>query len=70
LRIISQSYKARTLSVIFEGLAGTSYEIGLVHAERVASVAGGTLQNGLIKVVMPEGPAGEYVRAELRLRVR
>jgi hypothetical protein len=70
LRIISQVYKDRTLTTTVEGLAGASYEIGLVNAGLAASISGATLESGRLRLVMAAGPAGEYLRTEISIRTR
>ncbi|MBM3311901.1 MAG: hypothetical protein FJY80_10375 [Candidatus Aminicenantes bacterium] len=70
LRVISQSFEDSTLVVVVEGLAGETYDCGLAHADRVASVTGASLSSGRLTVEFPGGPPGEYVRTVVRLRKR
>jgi hypothetical protein len=70
LRVISQSFEDSTLTVVVEGVAGASYDCGLVRADRVASVSGARLSSGRLRVDIPGGPPGEYVRTVVRIRNR
>jgi hypothetical protein len=62
LKIISTSARANTITVVTEGLAGAGYTLRLAHPERVESVSGAErVQDGL-RVTIPPGPHGEFLR--------
>jgi len=62
LRIIDVRLDNRgALRLNVEGLAGTEYILGLVRADLAGKPTGGVLENGRLKIRIPDGPKGEYV---------
>ena len=70
LKIISTEWKERVLRVVLEGLAGETYELGIVNEDRLSSVSGATRKENKFLIKMPDGPAGEFVRHTMQLSTR
>jgi len=52
------------------GLAGGSYDLGLLRADMIASVKGATLEAGKLKIDFPAKSKGGFVRKEVTLTVK
>jgi hypothetical protein len=62
LKIISMKRTGNRLEVSLDGVAGAIYAIGVLNAPRIGSLDGATLADGEIRMTMPPGPFGEFVR--------
>jgi hypothetical protein len=70
LRIIRSAWADGALRVTVEGLAGTTYDLDLTRKDLVGAVIGAKLENGKLVILMPDGPAGLYLRHEIILKKR
>ncbi|MBN1939185.1 MAG: hypothetical protein JW843_06345, partial [Candidatus Aminicenantes bacterium] len=48
------------LALKVEGLAGTEYFLDMTRPDLTGRVTGGVLENGRLKIRIPDGPEGEY----------
>jgi hypothetical protein len=62
LKILSTEWKGQRLTVVVEGLAGQSYELGALHVKRVKSVSGAELGKSGLLIGIPAGPIGDFVK--------
>ncbi len=53
-----------------EGLAGTQYQLNLTRPDLAGRVTGGIMENGRLKIRIPDGPAGEYRPHTVRIEER
>lgn len=60
----------RTPTYEFEGLAGTTYRLGVTGASRVGRLEGATLESGHLVVTFPDGPAGTFTKRTVRAVTR
>ena len=60
----------RTSTYEFEGLAGTTYRLGLTGASRVGRLEGATIEDGRLVVTFPNGPAGTFTKRNVRAVAR
>ncbi len=70
LKILKISLAGSDLTVACEGLAGREYALPILRPERVASVVGSVLSGRSLKILMPAGPAGGFVRHEVKLTLK
>jgi hypothetical protein len=70
LKILRQARSGSELTVVCEGLAGREYRLGLRGAERADSVSGAAREGSGLTLRMPPGPAGSFVRTEIRLTLK
>lgn len=61
LRIISVQRLEDRLELAVEGLAGRSYRLRVLRADRIRSVVGGSLEGDSLVIPVPRGEAGVYV---------
>jgi len=48
------------LALRVEGLSGTDYVLDMTRPDLAGRVTGGILENGRLRILIPDGPAGEY----------
>jgi hypothetical protein len=70
LRIIRSEFKDGKLKTVLEGLAGRTYPIRVVRADLIRSVSGAKQEGAVLRVQIPPGPPGEYVRHELVIGIK
>jgi len=71
LRVVNESWNATRdhLTLELSGLAGKEYALGVWNPEQVTSVKGGEITRpGKLRVQMPDGPEGNYVRLTVEIR--
>ncbi len=69
LKIISTSWKENRLAVVTEGLSGENYELRVMNGEKIKSVAGAFQEGNTLKIKIPEGKRGEFVRHEVIINI-
>ncbi len=67
LKIIRTSLRGNRLSIMVEGLSGTEYFLGAANPARIALVSGAGKTGNGIRILMPAGKAGEFVRTEFTI---
>jgi hypothetical protein len=70
LRIIRSAWADGTLRLSVEGLAGTTYRLGLTRPDLVEKATGAGFENDKLIVRIPDGPVGQYLRHEVVLKRR
>jgi hypothetical protein len=70
LRIIRSAWADGTLRLSVEGLAGTTYRLGLTRPDLVEKATGAVFENDKLIVRIPDGPVGQYLRHEVVLKRR
>jgi hypothetical protein len=70
LRIIRSEFKDGKLITVLEGLAGRTYPVRVARADLIRSVSGAKQEGAVLRVQIPPGPPGEYVRHELVIDIR
>jgi hypothetical protein len=70
LKIISTSLRGTTLNVVVEGLSGEQYKLGMVHADKLASVEGCNISGSSLIIDFPAGTVGQFVRREIALKLK
>ena len=60
----------KTLRLTVEGLAGRAYDLDLMRSEQIASVNGGTLENGKLRIAFDGKGKSGFVRKEVTLRLK
>lgn len=68
LKVITVNREQGMLSAEVEGLAGERYELPVVNAGKIISVAGGERQGSVIAIQMAAGEWGEFIRQQIRIR--
>lgn len=69
LKIISQKFENRKLSIITEGLPGNIYELGIQHDILIQSVAGAQIKDGKLEIKIP-GEGNDFVKHLVEISVR
>lgn len=69
LKLISLRREGNQLKVTIEGLAGQFYALPLTQPKLVKTVSGAELQGDKILIQIPAGPAGEFLRHEISLKL-
>jgi hypothetical protein len=67
LKIIRTSVEGRRMRVVVEGLAGSTYELGVMNADLLKSVEGARLTGSALVISFPPGQPEEFVRKEMVL---
>jgi hypothetical protein len=70
LKILAINFKDKQLKVSVEGLARETYELTITNDDLLQSVSGCRREGRKLFLMMPEGPAEEFVRSEFMLTVR
>jgi hypothetical protein len=65
LKIIDMRRDGEHLRTFVEGWAGETYTLEIVHPDLVHTIIGGEQRGSTLHVVMPDGPAGTFVRHEV-----
>jgi glycogen debranching enzyme len=70
MKIISTKLEGKTLGIVVEGLSGEHYRLGIVHAERLASVEGCSVSGSTLLIDFPAGKTGEFERKNIKLQIK
>ncbi|MFQ6109143.1 MAG: amylo-alpha-1,6-glucosidase, partial [Candidatus Aminicenantales bacterium] len=70
LKIISVEKRERPLKVRVEGLAGRIYKLGVINEELIDRVEGAELEGNTLKIQMPEGNRGAFIRHQIVIHTR
>jgi hypothetical protein len=70
MKIISTKLEGNTLGIVVEGLSGEHYRLGMVHAERLASVQGCNVSGSSLLINFPTGKTGEFERKNIKLQIK
>ncbi len=70
LKLISVKKDASRLMIEVEGLAGTSYVLGITNSELIAKVEGATLEENLLRLTLPDGRPGQFISHSIIVHLR
>jgi glycogen debranching enzyme len=70
LRIVRSALTGRDLNIRLEGLAGETYTLDVLNADRVESVSGAEFDGRQLKVAFPGTAEGGYVAGEVNIRIK
>ena len=70
LRLIRSDFREGRLTAIVEGMANEAYELKVTHPDRVRTVSGAEREGARIRIRIPAGEPGAYVRHEVALTIR
>lgn len=70
LKVIATSLHGNLLTVVVEGLSGTEYFLGAANPARILSVSGARATGDGLRIPMPEGWPGEFVRKEIVITMK
>ncbi len=70
LKILSVKRQSNRLALAVEGRANEEYDLRLLNGELASSVAGGAIVGDILKVKMPSGNRGEFVRHAVEIILR
>ena len=67
LKILSLQHQGTQLNVDVEGLSGEEYNLQVTKGELIRNVVGGYFNSGEIRVKIPPGKTGDFVRHSLQI---
>jgi hypothetical protein len=70
LKIISIKKEATKLMIKAEGLARSSYELGITNPELIAEVEGATLEEDHLMITFPAGKPGQFISHSIIIHLR
>ncbi len=70
LKIVKTEARPGGLKVSVEGLAGETYQVGVLNGDLIASVDGAEFSGRTLVVRFPGGRAGEFLRREIELALK
>ncbi|RPI25418.1 MAG: hypothetical protein EHM61_14465 [Acidobacteria bacterium] len=70
LKIISIKATGKQIRTDLEGLAGVEYALEITGSDRVQAVKGAVREGSRLRLKMPAGEAGEFVKATIELEMR
>jgi hypothetical protein len=70
LKLISVKKDASRLMIQIEGLAGSSYAMGITNSELIAKVEGATHEDNYLNLILPDGRPGQFISHRIIVHLR